>query len=268
MLDPENDFTCGIFDSTVTRKKTERTEERTVGCYELEFFPEAGGVSVVDGAPHEVKRGMLLCARPGQKRWSVLPVKCAYIRLFAAASREAEILSAFPVCAYADPESADLLDGLFLKLGVCFLDRATGEAGALRIHSLFYKLLYECQKAVMRKDASLPANVADVPVLQVREYIDEHFKEPCTLEMLAQTVHLSPNYLHTLFRKRLGKTPLEYLTEKRIAYAKRLLLAGKYSLSEIALDAGFCSQSHFSKVFRQKTSCTPTQYLRHLMAEY
>lgn len=269
MLNFSTDLVFGIFDSNVNMKKAPRTDERTVQCHELEFFPEDGKACYIDGSEHIVKRGMILCAKPGQKRFSVLPMKCYYIRLFNKDCREAAILDSFPSCTYAAPEKADFLGGLFLKLGACFIGNTTGISKELHLHSLYYEILYECDKIISPESLLIVSEAnADIPVLKAKDYLDAHFRESCTLETLSEKVHLSPNYLHTLFRERLGKTPLDYLTDKRIENAKRLILSGEYSLLEIALDSGFCSQSHFNKVFRQKTGFTPAQYRRDLTSKY
>jgi AraC-like DNA-binding protein len=59
------------------------------------------------------------------------------------------------------------------------------------------------------------------------------------------------------FKKITGKTPKDYLLEKKMTYAKKLLLTTSMSILEIALAVGFDSTSHFIKVFKNKYNLTP-----------
>ncbi|MCR5847937.1 MAG: AraC family transcriptional regulator [Lachnospiraceae bacterium] len=98
------------------------------------------------------------------------------------------------------------------------------------------------------------------PILFCLNYIDSHFNEKIILEDIAEKTGLHPCYLATLFKKETGKTFGNYLTEKRIETSKALLSKTDYSFTQIACSLAFCSQSHFTKVFRQHTGFTPKQY--------
>jgi len=62
-------------------------------------------------------------------------------------------------------------------------------------------------------------------------------------------------------------TPFAYVLKKRIAHAQRFIMAGDKSMLEIALETGFCSQSHFNKAFRAATGTTPVQYRKQLLQQ-
>ena len=94
--------------------------------------------------------------------------------------------------------------------------------------------------------------------------MDKHYCESCTLAQIAEAVHLSANHLHRIFVESEGRTPYEYVTEKRIEKAKTLILMGKHSLAQVALETGFCSQSHFTVVFKKSEGQTPAQYRKQL----
>ena len=95
---------CGIYDSQVSQRYKNRTPERTVTRFELELYHTDSGVSYVDGNAYPVRRGMLLCTRPGQRRYSHLPIRCSYIWL-PAGSEEGQALETLPSCTYIeDPQ--------------------------------------------------------------------------------------------------------------------------------------------------------------------
>ena len=81
-----------------------------------------------------------------------------------------------------------------------------------------------------------------------------------TLTEIARELGLHPVYLSRAFRDHVGSTFSECVTRARIRYAARRLEEPSASLAEIALDAGFADQSHFTRVFRRETGTTPGAY--------
>jgi two-component system, response regulator YesN len=77
-------------------------------------------------------------------------------------------------------------------------------------------------------------------------------------------IPLSIDHCRRLFIKETGKTPSEYLTEKRINYAKLLLETrlrnNSISVKEIANHVGFDDPYYFSRVFKKVTGKSPTKW--------
>ncbi|MBQ3258042.1 MAG: AraC family transcriptional regulator [Oscillospiraceae bacterium] len=94
----------------------------------------------------------------------------------------------------------------------------------------------------------------------VRRYIDLHFKEPLTLEHLAEIAHMNKFYLSHSFKQEYGISPINYMINKRIEESKYLLAETDLSMSQIAQMLGFSSLSYFSQVFRKTQSRTPLEY--------
>ncbi len=268
MLNAKNDLMCGVFDSNITLRNKSKSEIRDVSFYELELFLDSTGISHVDHVPYPVQTGMLLIAKPGQKRFSQLPVKCYYIRLFNLTCEEAKLVENFPTVTYLGKEDFDRLCSDFLRLGACYISDMDETLSNLKICSLFYDILYRIQKLHAPNRHFAAKSEGNVTVLKAKEYIDENFAGSCSLSEIAQTVHISPNYLHTVFTEQMGISPFAYVVNKRIKMAKRLILAGNHTLLEIALETGFSSQSHFNKIFKKITSYTPAEYRKKITAEY
>ena len=93
-----------------------------------------------------------------------------------------------------------------------------------------------------------------------RRYIDEHFAESITLDLLADIAHVNKYYLVHAFNKEYGVSPINYLIERRIRESKYLLENTDYSLSQISHLLGFSSPSYFSQSFRRLTSQSPMEY--------
>ena len=99
-------------------------------------------------------------------------------------------------------------------------------------------------------------------------YIDGHLTEELTLENMAELNALSPIYFHNIFKTAIGKTLRTYVEEQRIKKATNLLLTTNYTLTQIAYECGFSSQSYFSYVFKRKMNCTPREYIKEIYKNY
>lgn len=97
----------------------------------------------------------------------------------------------------------------------------------------------------------------------VRRYIDLHFKEPLTLEMLAEEGHMNKYYLSHAFKREYGVSPINYMVSRRIEESKYLLAETDLSLSQIAQLLGFSSLSYFSQVFRRTQDTSPMEYRKN-----
>lgn len=270
MFREEDGLYCGVFDSKILRGTQSVSADRVVQMYELELFHTDSGVSHVDGGRHPARRGMLLCAKPGQIRHSEFPVRCSFIRVPPGRDPEVDsLLSALPDCTYlADSSETEELMGLFTRLGACFIGAAQTSLNRVRMNALLMEIIYR----ICRLCARTSENIGGAPVSRITreacEYINEHDRSVCSLKVLAAAVQVSPNHLHAVFSKDMGMTPFEYALQRRIARAQRLIMAGEMSMMEIALETGFCSQSHFNRVFRQKTGLTPVEYRKKLLEQY
>lgn len=91
-------------------------------------------------------------------------------------------------------------------------------------------------------------------------YISEHYGQPLTITDLAEFVGLSPNHFSSLFQKSVGMKFHEYLCRVRVEESKNLLLFSDYSLTDIAIAAGFPDQSYFCKVFKRIVGLPPGQF--------
>ena len=92
------------------------------------------------------------------------------------------------------------------------------------------------------------------------DYIYYHLHERISLSDLADHVHLSPNYLSTLFKKEKGLSVQAYIRGQRITAAKNMLLYSDYSETEISEFLAFSTPSHFIRIFKAETGRTPKQF--------
>ena len=98
---------------------------------------------------------------------------------------------------------------------------------------------------------------------QAIRFIDQNYSdESISLERVARTVNVSPNYFSAIFSQEVGQTFIEYLTNKRIDEAKRMLRQTDKRSSEVAVAVGYKDPHYFSFVFKKVSGCTPNEYRR------
>lgn len=101
-------------------------------------------------------------------------------------------------------------------------------------------------------------------VKRVLEYIEYHLDHNLSLAELAQQSGLSPFHFARRFRQTTGESPHQYVVNRRLETAQRLLKETDLPVSQIALMTGFASQSHFTQTFTRRLGQPPRQFrLRH-----
>jgi two-component system response regulator YesN len=100
------------------------------------------------------------------------------------------------------------------------------------------------------------------PIRLAKNYIDEHFEQPLTLEEVASVAGLSPTYFSAVFKKLSDKNFSEYLTDRRIREAKKLLRDTTWNINEIADRVGYRDAKYFSKLFIKITGLKPKEFRR------
>lgn len=92
------------------------------------------------------------------------------------------------------------------------------------------------------------------------EYINNHYAEPLTLTVIADSIHISPNYLSKILREELNTGLPDLLNKTRVEKAKKLLKNPIYRVNEIAVLVGYNSQQYFTNIFKKFTGYTPYDY--------
>lgn len=97
-------------------------------------------------------------------------------------------------------------------------------------------------------------------VQEVHAFIDEHLGDDLSLVRIAEKVHMNPSYLSRYYKQVTGKNVSEYITETRLAAAKKWIIEEKLKFNEIAYRLGFNSPSYFTTFFKKQTGQTPQEY--------
>ena len=92
------------------------------------------------------------------------------------------------------------------------------------------------------------------------QYINQHYDENISLELIAQYLFVNASYLSRTFKKNTGYSVVGYINSKRISQARFYLSETKLAVTQIAFLVGFNSLSYFIVVFKRSIGCTPHEY--------
>lgn len=125
------------------------------------------------------------------------------------------------------------------------------------IMNLQVHMLMEFAEQVERvRHGAQPTKLA----LEVANYVQRHLSEPISTEAMAKEFYLSRTHFSARFKRETGETLTAFILREKMEEAKRLLRYTDKSSSAIGSYLGYSSQSHFSRVFKQYTGLTPSEY--------
>jgi AraC-like DNA-binding protein len=159
-------------------------------------------------------------------------------------------------------------DHLRAEFGSVVLMEMTGEASTLfedvlrRFRDRSFRdrfqpteLLQQLLIALHREQ--IKAAQSQDPIEYGRHYLQDHFRSPINLKVLAKKCGVSREHLIRSFTRRYGEPPGEFLRRLRMEHAQRLLHATKYTLQDIALDCGYTDANTFCRAYRLRYGHSP-----------
>ena len=133
--------------------------------------------------------------------------------------------------------------------------RLRDDVSRLAIESLVLGLLAEAWRRHARVRRAPPQWLE-----QARDLLQRSFAERLDISSIARAVGVHPVHFARVFRAWYRSTPGEYVRHLRLDFACQQLAVSSGPLAEIALAAGFCDQSHFSRDFKRHTGMTPAEF--------
>ncbi len=128
-----------------------------------------------------------------------------------------------------------------------------------RIEALLTLILADA--LALRPDMFIPAgNASLLPMQDILNELDRGFADKFSLPDLSAKFHVSPGCLSAHFRRHVGISPMQYITQSRLSHAKVLLLKTELPVIEVAMQCGFADISNFVRRFRQQFQTTPLRF--------
>ncbi|GKU82073.1 AraC family transcriptional regulator [Niallia sp. NCCP-28] len=119
---------------------------------------------------------------------------------------------------------------------------------------------------VPQENVLLPKTEESVLLNEIKSYIDKHYREDITLQLLSRQFHISTYYLVHVFKKYTGFSPIQYIIRRRIGEAQSLLINTNDSITKIAGLVGYDNMSYFATLFSKTVGMSPKKY-RHFWTE-
>ena len=95
---------------------------------------------------------------------------------------------------------------------------------------------------------------------EMKDFLNTQITSKFHMELLCKHISMSESQTIRLFKKDFGTTPYTYVLNKKIDFAKKLLIDTSLSVKEIATKLCFSDEYYFSNIFKEKTGCAPSQY--------
>lgn len=255
----------GIYNSQIVFKNKSESPKRKTTVFEIELPLNSGGISYIDDTSHPILENLLICVKPGQTRHTRLPFKCYYIHMTVNEGQLLETLSSLPNFIVLSNTSE--IQDIFISLREHYHTGITVDN--IMLQSLVMRLIYFLAKyALLHKAENNSKRSHRDAIETTHEYINKNLTAPLTLNNVSKRVNFSPIYFHKLFKASTGMTLCKYVEEKRIKKSIELMLSTEMSLTEIAYECGFSSQSYFSYTFKKKMKLTPREYVKAMVLRY
>lgn len=127
-------------------------------------------------------------------------------------------------------------------------------------HSMLAVLLSVQKASAGRGETPGKRGLTDAQFAKCLDYADSRISERLDLDSWAATIDMSASEFARRFQQKAHLTPYAWFMDWRINRAKQLLSQPTRSVVEIAMEVGFCSQSHFTEAFRRRAGLAPGRW--------
>ena len=117
---------------------------------------------------------------------------------------------------------------------------------------------------VVKIPTRLKVTVDNKYVGECIDLIQSNITSTITLPWLAKQLNLSPSYLSSLFKQKVGRSISEYVRLVRLEKVKEMIGEGKYTIAQISYIMGYCSPTYLSTEFRREYDMSPKEYAKML----
>lgn len=137
----------------------------------------------------------------------------------------------------------------------------SAQANTGTLHSDYVSSLLNCLLMIILRNVPVCEHPEkQLRISQVMKYIKQHYQEDITLKDLSDRFYVSPYYLCREFKRYTNSTITQYINTVRVMNAEVALLNTNQKITEIAIESGFSSSTHFYRVFKTYSGMAPSEY--------
>lgn len=237
------------------------------------LFTQGSGVHEIDFCSYPIKPGSVFLLNPGQTHhWELSEDIDGYIffhsKSFYEMSFNGRMINSFPFfystqnapCVYLNGKNQEKIEALFKEVVVEYqlVSILKWQKLASLVNIIYIELSRLCideSKSDIKK-----ANTYSIKFRELEELIEKNFLQEKSPQFYASESNISQKHLNRITKETLGKTTTELITERVILEAKRLLIHGKLTFTEIAYELGYEDYSYFSRLFKKKVGENPSVF--------
>ncbi len=263
-----------VVDLHFIKKYTKNIPSHTLTYYDITFITEGGGFFRIDDKSWNVQPRDVVFSVPGEVRsWDKVNITGGYALIF-----EEEFLLSFfndpgflRNMSYFQPDrpTAQItLDDDMMKHLLILLNNIKEEIRIYHpnenhiLRAMLYEALALLDREYRRIGIPVLTSITNLNrhIAAFVDLVDKHFTTEHRTEFYAKKLCLTSNYLNELVRKSLGISTKQYIQNRILVEAKRLLQYTDSSVLEISERLAFESSSYFIRFFRRHTGMTPIQF--------
>lgn len=259
------------------KKFLSQSSVHTLTYYDITFVTEGEGKFSIDNQTNEAASRDVFFSKPGEIRnWDTCHIVNGYALIF-----EDEFLSSlFKDSLFVQHLSffqsgktsskLQLPDELYMRI-LQILHNIKTEIDSYRQNDVYVlrALLYEVlmlldreYKKVNMEEETTSKEVGNIHIDKFMKLVESHLKEQHSVQYYADKLCITPNYLNEIVTSTKGISAKQYIRNKVMDEAQRLLTYTDFPISDIAFELHFSTVSYFIRSFRQYTGTTPLLYRR------
>jgi AraC-like DNA-binding protein len=251
------DFVPKIFYHVFRKCSQEwRLRRHTVDDYDLTYVIRGNARYTIDDTIYELVPGDLLYLADGMEKEAITypknPMHCFSINFNSKYPSTKVPPPFFPVLSNIGLRQ-DIID-MFRELTISWTEQQKGYT--MKTRALLTLILHRLSEIILYNIDSTPG---DYRINRIIHYIQTHYAEKVTVKHLANRAHLDTDYFGRLFKREMGASVHEYITQIRVRNAENMLQSGIYKVHEVAEHCGFSDVFHFYKSFKSIRGFPPSR---------
>jgi len=142
------------------------------------------------------------------------------------------------------------------------LSAKNGFLAGKQLYTAAFQLLMHVKELAETTEV-VPSQNVQSEIVSAIHYINKHYNEQISLDMVADMVHLSKYHFCRLFHSATGATFLDYIYNVRLSKVHKMLLETDLSINDIAIRCGFTSTAHLTRIFRRIYNISPRDFRKN-----